>query len=61
MLVYEQDGNILALGGEAIKGSLDVAVLGFGVDDEEVLLRVGGLCDVLDAPSALGSIDVSVG
>jgi hypothetical protein len=61
MLVYEQDGNVLALGGEAIKSSLDVAVLGFGVDDKEVLLRVWRLCDVLVVPSALGSIDISVG
>jgi len=47
MLVYEQDGDVLALGSEAIEGSLDGAVVGFGVDDEEVLLRVWRLRDML--------------
>jgi hypothetical protein len=48
VLVYEQDGDVLALGGEAIEGSLDGAVVGFGVDDKEVLLRVWGLRNMLD-------------
>lgn len=38
MLVYEQNRNVLALGGEAIEGGLEGRVLGFGVDDEEVFL-----------------------
>ena len=47
MLVYEQDSNILALLGEAIECSLDIGGLGLCVDDQEVLLRVRGLCHVL--------------
>lgn len=38
VLVDEQDGNVLALRGEALEGGLDVARLRLGVDDEEVLL-----------------------
>jgi len=45
VLVYEQDCNVLAFGGEAVESSLDGAVFGFGVDDEEVLLRIWGLRD----------------
>ena len=47
MLIYEQDGNILALLSEALKGSFNVGCLCLGVYDEEVLLRVWGLRDVL--------------
>lgn len=47
MLVDEQNGNVLALGGEAIEGGLDGRRLGLCVDDEKVLLAVGRLGDVL--------------
>jgi len=42
MLVDEEDGDIFALASEPVKGSLDGAVVGLGVHDEEVLLRIGG-------------------
>jgi hypothetical protein len=54
MLVDEQDGNVLALRGEAVKGGLDGSVVCLCVDDEEVLLRVGWRRYVL------GSVSVSV-
>ena len=38
VLVYEQDPNVLPLGGEPVKGGLDGGVIGLCVDDEEVLL-----------------------
>jgi hypothetical protein len=47
VLVDQQDSNILALRGEAVKGRLDGAVLRLGVHDEEVLLRVRRLGYVL--------------
>jgi hypothetical protein len=47
MLVYEQNGDVLALLGEALKGSFNVRVLCLGVHDQEVLLRVWRLGDVL--------------
>jgi hypothetical protein len=54
MLVDEQDGNVLALRGEAVKGGLDGSVVRLCVDDEEVLLRVGRRRYVL------GGVSVSV-
>jgi hypothetical protein len=54
MLVDEQDGNVLALRGEAVKGGLDGSVVCLCVDDEEVLLRVGRRRYVL------GGVSVSV-
>ena len=48
MLVDEEDGNIFALASEPVKGSFDGAVVGLGVHDEEVLLRIGGGGYVLD-------------
>jgi hypothetical protein len=51
VLVDEQDGNVLALVGELVEGGLDGCVVGFGVDDEEVLLAVGRVGDVLRASS----------
>jgi hypothetical protein len=54
MLVDEQDGNVLALRGEAVEGGLDGSVVRLCVDDEEVLLRVGRRRYVL------GGVSVSV-
>jgi hypothetical protein len=56
MLVDEQDGNVLALGGEAVKGGLDGSVVRLCVDDEEVLLRVGRRRYVLGGVSVSGSV-----
>lgn len=53
MLVDQQNGNVLALGGEAIERCLDGAVFRLGVDDEEVLLRVWGLSNVLRAVNSV--------
>jgi hypothetical protein len=47
VLVYEEDGDVFPLGREIVEGSFDNGVLGFAVDDEEVLLRVWGFGDVL--------------
>lgn len=41
VLINEQNGNVLALRGEAVKRGLDGVVVRLGVHDEEVLLRVG--------------------
>ena len=38
MLVDQYDTDVLALSGEGLKGGFDGRDLGFGVDDEEVLL-----------------------
>ena len=38
VLVDEENGNVLALLGEAVKGLLDGVCLGLVVDDEVVLL-----------------------
>lgn len=55
MLVDEHNGNILALFGEPVKGTFDCGVLSFGIDDEEVLLRVWSRGDVLGGGSASGA------
>jgi len=47
MLIYEEDSDILAFDGEAIEGSLYRRVVGFGINNKEVLLRVWGLRDML--------------
>jgi hypothetical protein len=47
MLVYEQDGDILALRGEAVERCFDLCGFRLGVHDEEVLLRVRGCGYVL--------------
>lgn len=47
MLVNEHNGNILPLPGELVKRLFDRRVVGFAVDDEVVLLRLGGFGDVL--------------
>lgn len=52
MLVYEQDGDVFALRRESLECGLDVRVLGLGIYDEEVLLRVRWLRDVLQHTSA---------
>lgn len=54
MLIDQQDSNVLALGGETVEGGFNVLVLGFGVDNEEVLLGVRGLGDVLGSWSVNG-------
>ena len=50
MLVYEDDSNVLAVSCEAVKGLLDRCGFRLVVDDEVVLLRVGGVGDVLCGP-----------
>lgn len=47
MLVYQENGDILALLREAIECGFDVCVLRFRIHYEEVLLRVRGLRNVL--------------
>lgn len=47
MLVDEQNGNVLALRGEAIESGLDGRRLGLCVDNEKVLLAIRRLGDVL--------------
>lgn len=47
MLIYEQNGDILALLGEAVECLFYFGDFGFGVDDEEVALGGGGFGDVL--------------
>lgn len=47
MLVYEHNGDILPLLRERIECAFDGGSLGFLVDDEVVLLRVGWVGDVL--------------
>ena len=47
MLIDQNNRDILALPGEGLEGALDGGVVGFGVDDEEVFLGVGGVGDVL--------------
>lgn len=48
MLVDKDDANVLALRGKGLKGGLDGRCLGLGVNNEEVLLRVGRVCYVLE-------------
>jgi len=47
MLVYEQDGDILALFSKALECGFNIGVLRLGVHDEKVLLRVRRLRDML--------------
>jgi len=47
VLVDKENGYVLALGGELVECGFDGRVVGLCVDDEEVLLAVGGLRDVL--------------
>ena len=47
MLVDEQDRNIFPVMRVPVKGLLDGRGLGFGIDDEKVLLGVGWLSDML--------------
>lgn len=53
MLINQHNSNILPLLREIRKGLLDRCVLRFGVDDEEVLLGVGGGRYVLRPQRAL--------
>lgn len=48
VLVDKQNGDILALIGEAIEGCLDGRVFSLGIDDEEVLLSVRRGSDMLN-------------
>jgi hypothetical protein len=47
VLVDQHNGNVLALLGEAVEGSLDSAGFRLVVDNKEVLLCVWGLGDML--------------
>lgn len=47
VLVDQQNGNVLALGGEAVKGGLNGAVFRLCVHDEEILLCIWRLRHVL--------------
>lgn len=47
VLVDKEDGDVLALRGEAVEGGLDGRSGRLGIDDEEVLLAGGRLRDVL--------------
>ncbi len=47
-MIDQDNGDILALRREPVKGLLDGRCLGAIVDDEEVLLRLGRGRDVLD-------------
>lgn len=48
MLVDKDNANVLALRGKGLKSGLDGRCLGLGVDNEEVLLRVGRIGYVLE-------------
>lgn len=47
MLVDQDDANVLSLLGEAVEGRLDSGVVRLGVNNEEVLLRIGASGDML--------------
>jgi hypothetical protein len=47
VLVDEDNGNVLAFLGEAVKGLLDGVSLGLVVDDEVVLLSIRRVGDML--------------
>lgn len=47
MLIDQENGNVLAVLGEAVKGVFNGRVIGLCVDDEEVALRVWWCSDVL--------------
>lgn len=49
MLIYEHDGDVLALLGEAVEGPFYLRRFGLGVHDEEVALGGGRFGDVLCA------------
>lgn len=56
MLVDQDDADVLALLSEGLEGSLDGRCLRFVVHDEEVLLRIGGVRDMLNSESIKTSI-----
>lgn len=47
MLIDEQNSNVFAIPCIPVKSLFDEGGLGFGIDDEEVLLGVGGLGHML--------------
>jgi hypothetical protein len=47
VLVDQYDRNVLSMLGELVESFLDSGLLGFGIDDEVVFLRVRGLGDML--------------
>lgn len=47
MLVDEQNSNVLAFGGKAIKGGFNSRCFGLAVDNQEVLLAIWWLGNVL--------------
>jgi hypothetical protein len=59
VLINEQDGNVLALAREAIKGSFDGRGLSLAVYDQEVLLAVWGLGNMLYHSSVFCPIAIS--
>lgn len=60
MLIDQHNGNILPVLGVLLKRLLDGGVLGLVVDDEEVLLRVGGRIDVLERRSVISQARAGV-
>lgn len=59
MLVDKQNGDILALGGELVKGSFDGRGFRLGVHDQEVLLAVRWLGNVLQHSSGVHSYRIA--
>lgn len=47
MLINQQNSDILSLSCEPLKGFFDSRIVGLAVDNEKVLLRIGGLGDML--------------
>lgn len=47
MLIYEEYRDIFAVMSKSIECLFDGRVLGLGIDDEEILLRIRWLCNVL--------------
>jgi len=48
VLIYEQDGNILPLVRVLVESFFDCGCLRLGIDDEEVLLSIGGRSNMLN-------------
>jgi hypothetical protein len=57
MLIYEQDGDIFAVLGEALKGIFNGGIFRLLVDDEEVLLGIWRGGDVLRGGRLVGAGD----
>lgn len=59
MLVDKQNGNVLALAGELVKGSFDGRGFRLGIDDQEVLLAVRRLGYMLQHSSGVHSYRIA--